>query len=124
MERQNNEHLDTLSEQVAMLKSLTMEIDAEVKDQNSFLENMGISFVGAGEVKLSWSKDDDLTSLCLLRAGARRHHAGLGINVQTRRTQTSRVDHFWNYRPISVHMENHESSFSRKHVTPVATRQS
>ena len=45
--RENNEHLDALSEQVAMLKGLTMEIDEEVKSQNSFLETMGAGMGGA-----------------------------------------------------------------------------
>mmetsp|Transcript_24288 Transcript_24288/g.75909 ORF Transcript_24288/g.75909 Transcript_24288/m.75909 type:complete len:128 (+) Transcript_24288:24-407(+) len=49
MERQNDEHLDALSEQVAMLKNLTMEIDGEVKEQNTFLDQMGLGFAGAGE---------------------------------------------------------------------------
>ena len=69
--RENNEHLDALSEQVAMLKGLTMEsacararararqpratkasppaaVDEEVKSQNSFLETMGAGVGGAG----------------------------------------------------------------------------
>ena len=69
--RENNEHLDALSEQVAMLKGLTMEsacararararqpratktsppaaVDEEVKSQNSFLETMGSGMGGAG----------------------------------------------------------------------------
>lgn len=33
-----------------------MEIDAEVKDQNGFLESMGVSFSGAGEVRISSSE--------------------------------------------------------------------
>ncbi|KAJ8604016.1 hypothetical protein CTAYLR_003371 [Chrysophaeum taylorii] len=49
LELQNNEQLDALSEQVSMLKSLTMEIDTEVREQNTFLENMGATFSGAGE---------------------------------------------------------------------------
>mmetsp|Transcript_38732 Transcript_38732/g.124164 ORF Transcript_38732/g.124164 Transcript_38732/m.124164 type:complete len:109 (+) Transcript_38732:156-482(+) len=48
-EKHNDEQLDALSEQVAMLKNLTKEIDTEVKDQNSFLDKMEAGFHGAGE---------------------------------------------------------------------------
>lgn len=66
LERQNSEQLDSLSEQarpilvpslhgdvvqVAMLKNLTMEIDQDVTEQNSFLESMSVRFAGAGEVR-------------------------------------------------------------------------
>lgn len=76
--RENNEHLSDLSEQVAMLKGLTMEsaspassfaflpffsfffrvlrsslacvvVDEEVRSQNSFLETMGSGMSGAGD---------------------------------------------------------------------------
>ena len=46
--RENDAHLDALSEQVAMLKGLTAEIDGEVRSQNDFLEGMGSGMGGAG----------------------------------------------------------------------------
>ena len=46
--RENNAHLDALSEQVAMLKGLTADIDGEVRSQNDFLEGMGSGMGGAG----------------------------------------------------------------------------
>lgn len=51
-----------------MLKNLTMEIDSEVKDQNSFLERMGAGFTGAGDaLGKTMSALDDMTK----RAGGR-----------------------------------------------------
>lgn len=47
--RENNDNLDALSEQVAMLKGLTQEIDGEVRSQNAYLEGMGGVMGGAGE---------------------------------------------------------------------------
>ncbi|GKZ00730.1 hypothetical protein MPSEU_001024900 [Mayamaea pseudoterrestris] len=44
MEQQNNERIDLLSDQVARLKGLTIEIGNEVKEQNSLLDNMGDAF--------------------------------------------------------------------------------
>jgi blocked-early-in-transport protein 1 len=44
MEQQNNDRIDELSDQVARLKGLTMDINSEVKEQNSLLDNMGDSF--------------------------------------------------------------------------------
>lgn len=115
MERQNNEHLDSLSEQVAMLKNLTMDIDAEVKDQNTFLENMGISFAGAGEVSCAW-----FVSSNRLLADALGDHASPRRNVEKGRTQASHHHHRRDYRPIFVCLENYESCFTRKHVTTCA----
>mmetsp|Transcript_24005 Transcript_24005/g.72010 ORF Transcript_24005/g.72010 Transcript_24005/m.72010 type:complete len:227 (-) Transcript_24005:31-711(-) len=66
--RQNSEHLDALSEQVAMLKGLTAEIDEEVKAQNSFLETMGSGMGGAGSaLSRTMAALDQMTT----RGGAR-----------------------------------------------------
>ena len=50
MEAQNNERIAELSEQVARLKGLTIEIGNEVRDQNSLLDNMGDSFGNVGDL--------------------------------------------------------------------------
>lgn len=51
-----------------MLKTLTMEIDTEVKEQNTFLERMGAGFTGAGDaLGKTMSALDDMTK----RAGGR-----------------------------------------------------
>ena len=44
LEQQNNERIDELSQQVARLKGLTIDIGNEVREQNSFLDNMGDGF--------------------------------------------------------------------------------
>jgi len=44
MEQQNNERIDLLSDQVARLKGLTIDIGNEVREQNSLLDNMGDGF--------------------------------------------------------------------------------
>lgn len=44
MEQQNNERIDELSQQVARLKGLTIDIGNEVREQNSLLDNMGDGF--------------------------------------------------------------------------------
>lgn len=44
LEQQNNERIDLLSDQVARLKGLTIDIGNEVRDQNSLLDNMGDGF--------------------------------------------------------------------------------
>ena len=46
--RQNDEKLGALSDQVALLKGLTGEIETEVASQNRFLDMMGGSLGGAG----------------------------------------------------------------------------
>jgi blocked early in transport 1 len=44
LEQQNNERINELSEHVARLKGLTIEIGNEVREQNSLLDNMGDGF--------------------------------------------------------------------------------
>ena len=44
MEQQNNERISQLGERVEYLKGLTMDINTEVKEQNSLLDNMGDGF--------------------------------------------------------------------------------
>lgn len=48
LEQQNNERIYELSEQVARLKGLTIDIGNEVREQNSLLDQMGDGF---GNVK-------------------------------------------------------------------------
>jgi blocked-early-in-transport protein 1 len=50
LEQQNNEYIDELSEQVARLKGLTIDIGNEVKEQNSFLDGMGDGFQNVGDM--------------------------------------------------------------------------
>ena len=50
MEQQNNERINELSEQVARLKGLTIEIGNEVREQNSLLDNMGDTFGNVGDL--------------------------------------------------------------------------
>eukprot|EP00569_Conticribra_weissflogii_P003334 CAMPEP_0171330264 /NCGR_PEP_ID=MMETSP0878-20121228/1891_1 /TAXON_ID=67004 /ORGANISM="Thalassiosira weissflogii, Strain CCMP1336" /LENGTH=139 /DNA_ID=CAMNT_0011830523 /DNA_START=221 /DNA_END=639 /DNA_ORIENTATION=- len=44
MEQQNNDRISELSDQVARLKGLTVDIGNEVREQNSLLDNMGDGF--------------------------------------------------------------------------------
>ena len=44
MEQQNNERINELSEQVAMLRGLTVDINNEVREQNSLLDSMQDGF--------------------------------------------------------------------------------
>jgi blocked-early-in-transport protein 1 len=44
LEQQNNERISMLSDQVARLKGLTIDIGNEVREQNSLLDNMGDGF--------------------------------------------------------------------------------
>jgi blocked-early-in-transport protein 1 len=44
VEQQNNERISMLSDQVARLKGLTIDIGNEVREQNSLLDNMGDGF--------------------------------------------------------------------------------
>lgn len=48
MEQQNNERISELSDQVARLKGLTIDIGNEVREQNSLLDNMGDGFSNVG----------------------------------------------------------------------------
>eukprot|EP00568_Trieres_chinensis_P007901 CAMPEP_0183307210 /NCGR_PEP_ID=MMETSP0160_2-20130417/17036_1 /TAXON_ID=2839 ORGANISM="Odontella Sinensis, Strain Grunow 1884" /NCGR_SAMPLE_ID=MMETSP0160_2 /ASSEMBLY_ACC=CAM_ASM_000250 /LENGTH=126 /DNA_ID=CAMNT_0025470757 /DNA_START=174 /DNA_END=554 /DNA_ORIENTATION=+ len=50
MEQQNNDRINELSESVARLKGLTIDIGNEVKEQNSLLDNMGDSFGNVGDM--------------------------------------------------------------------------
>eukprot|EP00815_Leptocylindrus_aporus_P012374 CAMPEP_0116064460 /NCGR_PEP_ID=MMETSP0322-20121206/9118_1 /TAXON_ID=163516 /ORGANISM="Leptocylindrus danicus var. apora, Strain B651" /LENGTH=125 /DNA_ID=CAMNT_0003550463 /DNA_START=236 /DNA_END=610 /DNA_ORIENTATION=+ len=50
MEQQNNERISELSEQVARLKGLTIDIGNEVREQNSLLDNMGDNFGNVGDL--------------------------------------------------------------------------
>uniref|UniRef100_A0A7S2NWZ0 t-SNARE coiled-coil homology domain-containing protein n=1 Tax=Leptocylindrus danicus TaxID=163516 RepID=A0A7S2NWZ0_9STRA len=50
MEQQNNERIADLSEQVARLKGLTIDIGNEVREQNSLLDNMGDNFGNVGDL--------------------------------------------------------------------------
>jgi blocked-early-in-transport protein 1 len=44
LEQQNNERIDELSSHVSRLKGLTIDINNEVREQNSLLDNMGDGF--------------------------------------------------------------------------------
>ncbi len=44
LEQQNNDRIAELSDQVSRLKSLTIDIGNEVREQNSLLDNMGDGF--------------------------------------------------------------------------------
>mmetsp|Transcript_20872 Transcript_20872/g.42986 ORF Transcript_20872/g.42986 Transcript_20872/m.42986 type:complete len:145 (-) Transcript_20872:905-1339(-) len=50
LEQQNNDRISELSEQVARLKGLTVDIGAEVREQNSFLDKMGEGFLSTGDM--------------------------------------------------------------------------
>ena len=50
MEQQNNDRINDLSEQVARLKGLTIDIGNEVREQNSFLDQMGEGFSNTGDL--------------------------------------------------------------------------
>lgn len=50
MEQQNNDRIDDLSEQVARLKGLTIDIGNEVREQNSLLDQMGEGFSHTGDL--------------------------------------------------------------------------
>ncbi|CAM9117194.1 unnamed protein product [Chrysoparadoxa australica] len=47
MEMENNSHINNLSNQVSMLKELTIDIGNEVSDQNRFLDGIGGSMFDA-----------------------------------------------------------------------------
>jgi len=44
MEQQNNDRINDLSDQVARLKGLTLDIGNEVREQNALLDDMGDGF--------------------------------------------------------------------------------
>ena len=48
MESQNNDSIAELSEQIARLEGLTVDIGKEVRDQNRVLDNMGEGFLSVG----------------------------------------------------------------------------
>lgn len=50
LEQQNNDRISELSEQVARLKGLTVDIGTEVREQNSLLEQMGEGFLSTGDM--------------------------------------------------------------------------
>ena len=50
MEQQNNDRISELSDQVARLKGLTIDIGNEVREQNSLLDNMGDGFSNVGDI--------------------------------------------------------------------------
>mmetsp|Transcript_5078 Transcript_5078/g.8448 ORF Transcript_5078/g.8448 Transcript_5078/m.8448 type:complete len:151 (+) Transcript_5078:139-591(+) len=50
MEQQNNDRISELSDQVARLKGLTIDIGNEVREQNSLLDNMGDGFSNVGDM--------------------------------------------------------------------------
>merc|ERR1719222_557840 len=50
LEQQNNNRISELSEQVTRLNGLTVDIGAEVKAQNSLLDQMGEGFLSTGEM--------------------------------------------------------------------------
>mmetsp|Transcript_750 Transcript_750/g.1587 ORF Transcript_750/g.1587 Transcript_750/m.1587 type:complete len:151 (-) Transcript_750:30-482(-) len=50
MEQQNNDRINELSDQVARLKGLTIDIGNEVREQNSLLDNMGDGFSNVGDM--------------------------------------------------------------------------
>jgi|EP01083_Nonionella_stella_P068222 blocked-early-in-transport protein 1 len=50
VEQQNNDKIDQLSDQVALLKGLTIDIGNEVREQNSLLDQMGDGFANTGDM--------------------------------------------------------------------------
>merc|ERR1711935_377703 len=50
LEQQNNDRISELSEQVARLKGLTVDIGSEVREQNSLLDQMGEGFLSTGDM--------------------------------------------------------------------------
>mmetsp|Transcript_27455 Transcript_27455/g.41577 ORF Transcript_27455/g.41577 Transcript_27455/m.41577 type:complete len:143 (+) Transcript_27455:166-594(+) len=50
LEQQNNERIGELSDQVARLKGLTIDIGNEVREQNSLLDDMGDGFSGVSNL--------------------------------------------------------------------------
>lgn len=50
LEQQNNERIYELSEQVARLKGLTIDIGNEVREQNSLLDQMGDGFMNTRDM--------------------------------------------------------------------------
>lgn len=50
MEQQNNERISELSDQVARLKGLTIDIGNEVREQNSLLDRMQDGFENTGDM--------------------------------------------------------------------------
>jgi blocked-early-in-transport protein 1 len=50
LESQNNERIDQLSESVARLKGLTIDIGNEVREQNSLLDHMGDGFTNTADL--------------------------------------------------------------------------
>jgi len=50
MEEQNNDRINQLSDQVALLKGLTIDIGNEVREQNSLLDQMGDGFASTGDL--------------------------------------------------------------------------
>lgn len=50
MEQQNNDRINELSDQVARLKGLTVDIGNEVREQNSMLGDMGENFGNVGDL--------------------------------------------------------------------------
>lgn len=50
LESQNNDRINDLSDQVARLKGLTIDIGSEVREQNSLLDNMGEGFMNTGDM--------------------------------------------------------------------------
>ncbi len=50
LEQQNNERIYELSEQVARLKGLTIDIGNEVREQNSLLDQMGDGFMNTKDM--------------------------------------------------------------------------
>ena len=50
LEQQNNERISELSDQVARLKGLTIDIGNEVREQNSLLDQMGDGFSNTADM--------------------------------------------------------------------------
>ena len=50
MEQQNNDRISELSESVARLKGLTIDIGNEVREQNSLLDGMGDDFASTSDL--------------------------------------------------------------------------
>jgi blocked-early-in-transport protein 1 len=50
LEQQNNERISELSDQVARLKGLTLDIGNEVREQNSLLDTMGDGFMNTADM--------------------------------------------------------------------------
>lgn len=69
LEQQNNERINELSDQVARLKGLTVDIGNEVRDQNSFLDGMSDGFANTRDLL----QDSLMRIGTMLESGGAKH---------------------------------------------------